>query len=163
MIDLKIKRSFFDRERVIAAIGRAKIGWLRKSALTVRKVARNSMKAGFVHKKGTPRGHKNRRIAPAGSPPYYVTKLLKDYLFASFDMKRGIADIGPVKVSTANQAGGIVPRRLEKGGSGIITDRSPSGKVEKVRATWKPHPYMYPALAKVRPTLPKSWAGAVHT
>jgi hypothetical protein len=158
MIDMKIKQFFFDREKVSRAIDKAGIGWLKKSALTIRKIARNSMKAGIVMRGRGKNRKQISRSAPAGTPPFYFTRGLKDHLYAGFDFKAKVADIGPVKITTASGTGGEAPKLLEFGGT---------GKLHRVfgskPARWAPHPYMAPALAKERPNMPKRWANSVRS
>jgi hypothetical protein len=89
MIDVKFKEFFFDREPVKRAAAAAGLGFLSKSLGAVRKIARNSMKAGTT-KKG------KKRATKTGGPPLYHNRLLKDNIFFGLDPDKLSGVVGPM-------------------------------------------------------------------
>lgn len=160
-----IKRFFFDRDRVLKAVSRARRRALSRAGAFVRTRARTSIRK----RKGT---------SPAGSPPYsHVGTLRKGILFG-YDPARESVVVGPVGF-----AGSRAPSLLEFGGTvpgegrllTVAADvgRDASGRFAsrqtRVRVTgnltYEPRPYMGPALEAelAAGTIPKHWANSVRS
>ncbi len=150
------KRSFFDRDAVIAALGKAERRFLSRAGAHVRLVARRSIR---------------RRKSPSspGSPPRSRTGLLKQIYF-SFDPGSRSVVVGPVKL---NGASGDAPRLLEEGGTAqrrlrlvrgkagderLITD--PKARKRTVR--YRPRPYMAPAHESAAARRAEFWQHALR-
>lgn len=144
MIDMRIKRLFFDRKAVIAAVDKARRAVLSKAGAFIRTVARTSIRP----RKGS---------APPGSPPHSHVGLLRNFIFFGYDRASDSVVVGPAKLNKPTEA----PRVLEHGGVTTAT-RFARGKLRKRRIRVKPRPYMGPALEKERSKLPKLWAGSVR-
>jgi len=164
MIDLRIKRLFFDRQKVVRAVDKAKRAVLSKAGAFIRTAARTSIR----RRKGS---------APPGSPPHSHVGLLRNFILFGYDRASDSVVVGPAKLNKS--ASGEIrrgeqteaPRVLEHGGTTTVTKfargRSASGEIRrgelrKRRVRIKARPYMGPALEKERPKLPKRWAGSVR-
>ena len=133
MIDLRVTKLFFDKPKVIRAVNRAKKGGLSRAGGWIRKTARQSMRV----RKGS---------SPPGQPPYAHTRLLKDFLFYSWDQRTESVVIGPAKLHRRRRGRrSTVPNLLEFGGS---TRRPDYWRGAKKKMHIAPRPYMGPALQK---------------
>lgn len=133
------KLLFFDRQKIVKAIGRAKVAVGARAGGLVRTIARRSMR-------------RRKKSSPAGSPPSVHAGQLRDLLFFGYDTATGSTVVGPVPFKA-----GTVPKLLEFGGTAPRTDRS--GKT--VTATYAGNPFMKPALTKAEPSLPPMWQNSV--
>lgn len=139
-----IKRFFFDREKVIKAVSRARRRALSKAGAFIRTRARTSIRK----RKGT---------SPPGSPPYsHVGDLRKGILFG-YDAQRESVVVGPVGFK-----GSTAPSALEFGGT---SKRYSRRERRDVPVEIGPRPYMGPALeAEIAAgTIPKHWANSVRS
>jgi hypothetical protein len=162
----KVKGLYFDRPAVTNAVDKATRQVLSKFGAFVRRRARTSMRK----KKGN---------SPPGSPPYVQTGLLKQFLFFAFDPDKKSVVIGPALLNGTKQKG--TAERLEYGGTlagngrvAYITNqvgrdqagRFTSGGVTRVELngtlTYRPRPFMRPALAAELPGLPAMWRDSVR-
>ena len=138
MIDLKIKRLFFDRRRVMDAVERARRKALAGSGALVRKIAKDSIR-------------KRKKPSRPGEPPHSHTGLLKRFIFFGYDeFSRGVV-VGPVALKRR----ATVPHLLEYGG---LTE----GRNRRRRVRIAPRPYMGPALLKAKPKLPEMWRNSIR-
>ncbi|GJQ27797.1 MAG: hypothetical protein HBSAPP02_28290 [Phycisphaerae bacterium] len=144
MIDMRIKSLFFDREKVVRAVDKAKRAVLSKAGAFIRTVARTSIR-------------KRKDSAPPGSPPHSHVGLLRNFVLFGYDRASDSVVVGPVKLNKPTEA----PRVLEHGGTTTITKFS-RGRLRKRRVRIKARPFMGPALEKERPKLPRLWAGGVR-
>lgn len=157
-LNLKVKaatRLFFDREQVIARVGKARAKFLNRAGAMVRLTARRSIR-------------KSDKTSEPGEPPKsHGEHLLRDKILYALDTSRDDAMVGPAKLNKP----GTAPATLEHGGeatidtftwerdaAGHVTRRSRTGKK---RITITARPFMGPALEKVRPQLSKLWADTV--
>lgn len=128
------KGNFFDRPKVIAAVDKARLKYLRTAGGKVRLTARRSIKdaprkllkeltkeerVAFeiakweAKKEGRPTPKKPRKNVSSkpGKPPFSQTGLLKQFIFFSFDPKTKTTVVGPAKLNKGSGA----PERLEHG------------------------------------------------
>jgi hypothetical protein len=140
------KASFFDREPVIAAVGRAKVKTAMRSGGRIRTFAMRSMRRVKDIRKPS---------KPGRAPNAHVGHLRKLIYFAFERMgyASGSLFIGPVKF-----AKGEAPGLNEFGGTVVRTNQK-TGRVQ--RATYPKRPFMAPALAYELPNIPDHWKGAV--
>lgn len=107
MLDLSVKESFFDRERVQRAVDRG------------RRIALNRI-GGFL--RTTTRRSMRRRAGPSepGKPPHAHVGLLRDQLFYSYDQVADSVVVGPALLRHKGQDGApvnaTIPQVLEEGG-----------------------------------------------
>lgn len=144
MIDMRIKSLFFDREKVIRAVDKAKRAVLSKAGAFIRTVARTSIR-------------KRKGSAPPGSPPHSHVGLLRNFILFGYERASDSVVVGPAKLNKPTEA----PRVLEHGGVTTVT-KFARGRLRKRRVRMKARPFMGPALEKERPKLPKLWAGSVR-
>lgn len=142
MIDMRIRRLFFDRPKIRRAVDKAKRAALTKAGAFIRRTAKESIKM-------------RKKPAPPGQPPHSHKGLLKRFIFFGYDRGSDSVVIGPVgfRRSTA-------PNVLEFGGT-TKTRRRRRGKIVRKRVMIESRPYMGPALEKKRPELPKLWANSI--
>jgi len=140
---MKIKHLFFDRHTVMRAVDKAKRAVLSKAGAFIRTTARHSIRT----RKGS---------APPGKPPHSHEGSLRRLIYFGYDRSSDSVLVGPVGFKRST-----VPHVLEFGGKTEVKRRR-RGKVVKMRATVREHPYMGPALEKERPNLPKRWTGSVR-
>lgn len=171
-VDLRMKRMFFDRQKVLNRIGREKAKMLNRGGTFVRRGARKLL--------GRP--SKNNKPRPAGKPPRVHTAdehaTLRNILYY-YDGKDSVI-IGPVKLNQVNQSavtrGNItVPELHERGGTVTIHEVSydrgktwlrrngrrnakPWHQYRRRKASYPARPFMGPTLAKVAPKLPYLFA-----
>lgn len=113
-VTFKIKESFFDRPRVIAALKKAKRKALSKAGAFVRRRARSSMR-------------RRKSASPAGSPPsaHSNGNSLKTILFA-FQPQSESTIVGPVQFNQVNftieSVTSTVPGLHERGETAIIRE-----------------------------------------
>jgi len=144
MIDLRIKSLFFDREKVVRAVDKAKRAVLSRAGAFIRTAARTSIR-------------KRKGSAPPGSPPHSHVGLLRNFIFFGYDRQSDSVVVGPAKLNRATEA----PRVLEHGGTTTVT-RFSRGRIRKRRVRVNARPFMGPALEKERQKLPKLWANSVR-
>jgi len=169
-----IKRFFFDRERVLKAVPRARRRALSKAGAFIRTRARTSIR-------------KRRGTSPPGSPPYsHVGTLRKGILFG-YDPARESVVIGPVKTNQVffdkhlAPVRGTAPEVLEFGGDIWILEVFKAGRWQRAdlrsrrrnagleqryrKASIAPRPFMGPALEAelAAGTIPKHWANSVRS
>lgn len=148
MFDLRIKRLFFDRAKVVDALDKASRRALSKAGAFIRQRAKTSIR---------PR----KRSSLPGQPPHSHTGLLRQLILFGYDPGTRSVVVGPAKINRSTGA----PHVLEFGGRTVIeTYRHRRGRVQKVRrqVTIEARPYMGPALEEERPSLPKHWANSVR-
>lgn len=171
-LDINVKRLFFDRARVKSWMDAKTRAGLSRAGSFVRQRARSLIR------------FRKRKVSEPGKPPFAHVKgtfaSLRTILFAVDPARRSVV-IGPVRLNAKSfQNGilqrGVVPNVLEFGGQQGIREEQLSGglwvkagrrskrrgRPTRVRtATYKPRPFMAPALAAEAHTLPKHWAGSV--
>lgn len=155
------KNFFFDREKVIAAVGKARASVMAKAGAYIRRTAQFSIRT-------------RKSVSKPGQPPTNRTGLLREFIFFSFDPTTRTVVIGPAK---AKARGYNVPNVLEFGGTFQIPEVQLSGglwtddKRYVVNANGRPtrkrlvniaaRPYMGPALAKNRDKIAAFWTNAL--
>lgn len=161
---MRVTELFFDRPLVKRAVDAATRRELSRAGAFVRRRAQTSMR-------------RRRGSSPAGSPPFAHEGSLRKLLFFSYDPKAKSVVIGPVRFRD-----GRAPSLLEFGGSVHIKPRTiymPKGEVRRLPAgsfagrklvpvrvsgvlTYKPRPYMGPALEAEADNLPSYWRSSVR-
>lgn len=134
------KGLFFDRNKVTGAVNRAERRVLSRFGAFVRRGARSSIR-------------KRKRISEPGQPPSSHTGLLKRTIFFVYEPKKASVIIGPVLLGKGTNA----PALLEHGG--VVVRRK---RKRKVRATYRPRPFMGPAFEREKPKLPQMWRDSVR-
>lgn len=139
-----IKKFFFDRERVLKAVSRARRRALSRAGAFVRTRARTSIR-------------KRRGTSKPGRPPYSHEGSLRKGILFGYDPQRESVVVGPVGFK-----GSTAPTALEFGGPS--TRYSPRTRRDEP-VEIGPRPYMRPALeAEVEAgTIPKHWANSVRS
>ena len=141
-LDLKSAKSmFFDTKAVMSRVDKATRAVLSKFGAFVRTRARSSIK-------------KRKDSAPPGSPPSSHTGLLKRFIYFGFDPACRSVVIGPVRLAGKE---GTAPATLEYGDTTFIKRLG-----RRVRARYKPRPYMHPAFRAELPGLPAMWSDSVR-
>lgn len=143
MIGMKLKQAtsqFFDRKTVVSAMDRAKRKVLSRFGAFVRRRARSSIR-------------KRKKVSEPGTPPTNRTGLLRNNIFFVYDRPRDSVVIGPILLNR----GGEAPELLEHGGQ---VTRRVRGK--RVRMTYRPRPFMGPAMEKETPQLPRLWRDSLR-
>ncbi|MCP4594500.1 MAG: hypothetical protein GY842_27530 [bacterium] len=165
MIDLRVKKLFFDRPKVQRAVGAANRRALSKVGAFIRQRAKTSIR-------------KRKGAAPPGRPPHSHTGLLRRFIFFGYDPRKESVVIGPARLNRGTRA----PHTLEFGGNVVTkrallvrvgdTGRDRRGRFKRgkrrlvkkgTKLIYKPRPFMGPALEKERPKLPKLWANSVRS
>ena len=136
----QVKKLFFDRKRVIDAVGRAQRQQLSKAGAFVRRRARSSIR-------------RRKKISAPGSAPSSHTGLLKRNIFFAYEPKRASVIIGPVRLNKPGRA----PRILELGGQVRRKVRS-----KRRTLSYQPRPYMGPALVAEAPKFPDLFRNSVR-
>lgn len=144
MIDLRIKDLFFDRQKVVRAVDKAKRHVLAKAGAFIRLTARRSLRT-------------RAGSAPPGQPPHSHTGLVKRFILFGYEPGSDSVVVGPARINRTTDA----PHTLEFGGTTAI-ERGRKGKGRKRKVRIAQRAYMGPALEKERPKLPKLWAGSVR-
>lgn len=158
------KANFFDRDKIVKAIGKARANVGNRQGALVRKIMRQSMK-------------KKKGPAPAGSPPNVHEGGIKDKTYYAWDKSTQSVVVGPVKLGKGN-----APEIQDKGGtvfvSGIYNHRGDfvplfvmtakgrigavaSGKVVKIACKVEARPFSEPALKAAKKYMAEKWKGAV--
>ena len=141
MIDLRVKRFFFDRLAVISKVDAATRRVLSKFGAFVWRSAKSSIR-------------KRKKPSAPGKPPRSHTGLLRNFIFFAFDPNRRSVVIGPVRLMNRD---GSVPSLLEYGGT--ARRRKRDGKMGTVM--YKARPYMGPAFEKEKESLPSLWRDSI--
>lgn len=164
MLDMRVKKFFFDRPRVLKAVRRAQRQVMTRAGGLIRKIAQQSIRT-----RKTP--------SQPGRPPHSHTGLLKKHIYFSYEPGAERVVIGPVPLTRPTDA----PHILEFGGGTVTTrprlipvgevGRDKKGKFTKrkrkrippgTRLKTERRPYMGPALEKARPKLPALWRDSVR-
>lgn len=142
MVTMRIRDLFFDRQKVIRAVDKAKRRVLSRAGAFIRQAAKSSIR-------------KRKGVSSPGSPPHSHTGLLRKLILFGYDRQRESVVVGPVGLRKSE-----APRVLESGGRTVIYRRR-RGRLVKQRVRIAARPYMRPALEKERPKMPKRWRNAV--
>jgi hypothetical protein len=163
MIDLDVKRVFFDRKAVIDRMDAATRKVFSKFGAFVRRAARSSIR-------------KRRSSAPPGSPPSSHTGLLKRFIFFGYDAQARSVVIGPARLdqrgrtpaatptptpaAAAAAAPTPAPSLLEHGGMATLTRRG-TRRQTRNQVRYRPRPFMGPAFEKQKPLLAAMWRDSI--
>jgi len=145
-IMIRVRHDFAETRHVLAAFDAQARKALYFQAAYIRAAARNSMRPGKPSKPSAP-----------GRPPHAITRLLKDFLFFSWDPGTKSMVIGPARFKSSN-----TPRVLEEGGTSdkTIFRRGTSWVNGTVQI--KARPYMLPALKNSQEKLSEFWSKSVR-
>jgi hypothetical protein len=149
MINLDVKRVFFDRKAVIDRMDAATRKVLSKFGAFVRRAARSSIR-------------KRRSSAPPGSPPSSHTGLLKRFIFFGYDTQARSVVIGPARLDQRGR--GEAPALLEHGGVATLTRRAGRRQARnqaRRQVRYRPRPFMGPAFEKQKPLLAAMWRDSI--
>jgi len=135
-----VKNLFFDRKAIIDALGRARAQAMAKAGA-------------FVRTRGRSKLRRRKASSQPGQPPSSHTDDLKNKTYFSYDPATRSEVIGPEKYKKG------VADVIEKGGTETLTDKH--GKTRA--ATYKPRPWMGPALAEEvqAGTIPSVWHNSI--
>jgi hypothetical protein len=140
------KANFFDRAKVQGAVDRATVRNLSKFGAFVMTRARQSIRD-------------RRKISEPGQPPSRHVKgtldLKRSILFAYEPANKSVV-IGPALLN-GRPTSPTVPELLEHGGDTTITRRK-----KKLRAHYRPRPFMVPAFETEKRRLPAIWKDSVR-
>ena len=151
---MRWRLEFFDSAAVLRAVDRAKRRAMVRQGQLIRTIAKRSIR-------------KRKGASRPGEAPHSHRGHLRRFLFYSYDRLRQTVVIGP----TALSARAIVPPLLEAGGAvkskrGRLISDGKGGQrwvARGVRQTYRPRPFMGPALAKAKPYLAETFRGTVGT
>lgn len=133
------KLNFFDKKKVLLAVGKARVQALSKAGAFVRTRARSSIR-------------KRKKVSAPGKPPSSHKGLLKQFLFFAYDEGSKSVVIGPARIRN-NRA----PEALEYGGTATVFSHG-----KRVPARIRARPFMHPALAAEAPNFAGLWANSVR-
>lgn len=139
------KQGFFDQSKVKDAVDAGMRRVLSRFGAFVRTRARTSIRK----RKGT---------SPPGSPPYSHVGLLRQFILFAYDPQRKSVVIGPTLIRSGSEA----PSILEYGGTTTRERSLAGGRRKKVRAVYRPRPYMRPAFKAEQARLPDLWKNSVR-
>ena len=145
-IMVRVRRDFAETSRVLAAFDAQARKALYFQAGYIRAAARNSMRPGKPHKPSKP-----------GQPPHAITRLLKDFLFFSWDPGTKSMVTGPAAFKRSN-----TPRVLEEGGTSDRTIYRRGTQWVNGTVQVKARPYMLPALQRSQEKLSEFWSKSVR-
>jgi hypothetical protein len=155
------KEGFFDRAKVMKALGKAKLDIFKEFGRLVRKRAQASLKyAKDISAPGSPphahrTGRRTKISKKTGKPRTYNVSPLREFLFFAYDTSSQSVVIGPARLG-----GTVDPNALpalERGGSSTAKGRKGLRSIS-VRA----RPFMGPAAAAEIPGLPRMWRDSVR-
>lgn len=141
-IGLRVKRLFFDTDRVKRALDATTRKTFGRFGAAVRGIARRSL----IFRKN-PKLHSK----PGDPPRSHGQQQLKRFIFFSLEEHRRTVVIGPEKLSGS---AAIVPRLLEEGG---FTRARRGRRRKRIRARVATRPYMGPAKEVGIAKLPTMW------
>jgi hypothetical protein len=167
----KMKTLFFDRDRVVRAVDRARHRVLSKQGAFLRTRARSIIRP--------------RKTASApGEPPHSHTGILRRFIYFCFDPATRTVVVGPARTNQVffdkdrRPVKGTVPGVLEHGGQVTILEVNKYGRWRRAdlrskrrlaglptryrTVTIRPRPYMSTALALERKALPELWRDSVR-
>lgn len=131
-------QSFFDKEAVQQAVGKASASVMGKQGGYVRKVAQNSIRRG-----------KKTEVSAPGQPPISHTGALKRFIYYALDRQSKTVVVGPARLDKP----GLATAALEYGGE----TTNAAGQRGRIRA----RPFMGPALEKSEQKVASFWKNAV--
>ncbi len=169
------RASYFDRQAVIDAVGKARAKVLSKFGAFVRRKARSSIRPitryrsesampawlqksyrrtkAIAKRQGKPAPKKPRRHSAPGEPPRSIVGLLRENIEFSYDASSRSVVVGPAKLPR----GSLAPEVLEYGGRETIRSKKGARSV-----TYAARPYMAPAQAETLSKVGSLWANAVR-
>ena len=152
-----MKKMFFDRPAVIAALDKRTHTVLLRFGAYVRTTAKRSIKqAPFLAKKerGEERTDFRKKYSKPGQPPFSRSGKLKKFISFGYDPAKRSVVIGPERLFGKRK--GDAPSLLEYGGTASVK----IGK-KKRNARYSARPYMGPAFNKEQVKLPALWRDSI--
>jgi hypothetical protein len=169
----KIKEGFFDRAKVLRALGKENHAILMKFGLATRRRALKSLKYDDKPSKPgePPHAHKTRTkkftSKKTGKVRVRRVSFLREFLYSSYDSTAKSIIIGPTKLDQV--AGLEVPSVLEHGGTATIKTKVKKLPGQKGKATFEtrkvhmaPRPFMNPAGMEELKAVPEMWKNAIR-
>jgi hypothetical protein len=151
MVTRQKQQYFFDRQKVINAVGKAAAKNLSQAGSFIRRSARSSLR-------------RRKSVAPAGSPPSVHSRdpvgNLKNIWFV-FEPARQSVVVGPLLLSGSRLRGSnrpTVPALHELGGTAVVTRRKRKRKVK-----YAARPFMGPAMQRELPKFAGLWANSIKS
>lgn len=146
-----VKASFFDSEKVMAAVRKGTAKALSKCGAFVRREAKSSIR--YANKSAAPgqppKAHRGRMTRTTkkkdGSTTTRQVSPLKELIYFAYDEANGSVVVGPADFKNRAKRSYRVPTVLEQGGT--VTTRTPRA-VKSAR--YPGNPFMAPALRKVQ-------------
>ncbi len=148
MVKMRVKGLLFDSPKVVRAVDSATRWALSRAGAFIRTRAKTSIR-------------KRKKISAPGKPPSSHEGTLRRLIFFGYEPAGRTVVIGPVA-----HGKGEAPSLLELGGTvnrTVIRRRHGKYRAKKQRMTYKPRPFMGPAMVKELPNLPKRWQGSVRS
>jgi hypothetical protein len=149
MIQVNMKKFFFDRALVTRAVDAATLKALSRFGSFVMTRARTSIRPG---------GKKHKTSAP-GQPPRGHLGHLRDRIFFAYNPENKSVVIGP-ELLNGRMTNPSAPRLLEEGGT-VTRRRSRLAKRPRTMR-YLPRPYMKPAFEAERTKLDPLWRDSVR-
>jgi hypothetical protein len=146
------KAGFFDRDPVraylIRLIGRANYRGLYRLAMAIRKHAQFSIR-------------ERKSSSKPGQPPHSHLGLLKQHIYAAFDVRTNTAVVGPMLLNYVKSAGKPKPTMILEYGGWTFLRRARGNRVYERRIYIEARPYMRPAMEKEIAKAPSYWRDAI--
>lgn len=131
---------FFDRLAVTQRLDKSKLKYLRRAGGAVRKTARRSIR-------------KRKGISPPGQPPHSHEGSLRNGILFGLDQYSESVVIGPTTRYHSKEG-----HRLR--GAALLEFGGYTQEKGGRQLFYRPRPYMWPALEKIEPQLPRMFAEA---
>lgn len=164
------KEGFFDREKVLRALDKARLKVFKEYGRKVRARAQKSL--AYADRPSAPgqppHAHRSRTVVRRSKKTGEVLRskktgqarkrslsFLREYIYFSYDTSTRSVVIGPAKLSGV--VGPDAPKALEYGGPSTV-----QGRGGPRRATIAARPFMHPAAAAEQPGLPALWRDSVR-
>jgi hypothetical protein len=145
VLTLHAKQFFFDSRKVQRSVDRAKRKELSRAGAFVRRRARSSIR-------------KRKRVSRPGEPPSAHQGDIRKILFAWDPLAESVV-VGPLAFNGSGNGNETVPALLEHGGT--VVRRGKRGKGKRRKLTYRPRPFMGPALTAEAEKFPRLFRNAV--
>lgn len=153
--------NFFDKKKVLIAVGKARAKALGEAGRAVRKAALRSLTyaVGPSSPGQPPHAHKSRQKTrtskSTGRTRTRSVSFLREFLFYSFDDSSQSVVIGPARLNSTVDSKALPA--LEYGGTSTIVDHG-----KRVVVAIRERPFMRPALKAEQPNFAGMWRNSVR-
>lgn len=145
----QFKGMFFDRALVEGKIDRTTGVVMSRFGAFVRQSARRNFRRKSAKK-------------PVPPNPRNLTDKLRGAILFGWDPRTRTEVVGPYLFPNTRDKDNPPPKRVERGGSYIITRKSKSRGTKTYIASYREFPFMRNALAKELPRLPSLWRDTIR-